>query len=198
MAGENATVPGYETAEQVASRLGIDASQVRRYCEQDRFEGAFKPHSRLWLIPRGAMPKMTTGRGRPPTWATPQTVGQIYGIPDDSFRRITDEEARRINLYPAAPEHPGVKADVINYSKGMVPSPQEVFSFRYVGERSTPLAAALSMSKKSNANSLVVVYDYDLEGRADNFRTLRVSEELLAEGATQVEQLEAERRASSR
>jgi hypothetical protein len=57
----------YETAAEVAARLGIDSSQVRRYCEQDRFNGAFKPHPRMWLIPRGAMPT-ETGFGRPPTW----------------------------------------------------------------------------------------------------------------------------------
>lgn len=58
----------YETATEVAARLSVDSSQVRRYCEQDRFEGAFKPHPRMWLIPRGAMPTQT-GFGRPPSWA---------------------------------------------------------------------------------------------------------------------------------
>jgi len=192
MAAENAAVPGYETAEQVASRLSIDSSQVRRYCEQGRFEGAFKPHPRLWLIPRGAVPRMTPGRGRPPTWATPQTVGQIYGIPDNSFRRITDEEARGISLYPATPEHKGVRADVINYGKGMVPGPQELFSFRYV-DGPTPLPAALFMSERGYAGALVVIYDYDAEGLATNFRTLRVSQELLDEGEAQVERMREQR-----
>lgn len=188
MAAENAAVPGYETAEQVAGRLGIDSSQVRRYCEQGRFEGAIKPHPRLWLIPRGTVPKMTSGRGRPPTWATPQTVGQIYGIPDGSWRRITDEEARSISLHPATPEQRGVKADVINYGKGMVPSPQELFSFRYV-DRPTPLPAALHMGR-GYPGALVVIYDYDAEDRATNFRTLQVSKGLMAEGAAQVERLQ--------
>lgn len=58
----------YETAKQVAERLDIDPSQIRRYCEEGRIEGAFKPHPRMWLIPRGAMPS-ETGFGRPPSWS---------------------------------------------------------------------------------------------------------------------------------
>lgn len=180
----------YETVAQVAKRLGIDSSQVRRYCEQDRFRGAFKLHPRMWLIPRGAVPQ-TTGYGRPPSWATPQTVGQIYGIPEGSWQRISSEEARQIDLYPATPERKGVRADVINYAKGMVPAPQELFSFRYVG-RPIPLPAALSMGR-GYSGALVVVYDYDASGTKDNFRTLRVTKELLAEGEEMKNRLPEER-----
>lgn len=186
-----AAVPGYETAQQVASRLGIDPSQVRRYCEQGRFEGAFKPHPRMWLIPKDAVPQTTGGAGRPPTWATPRTVGQIYGVPDESFRRITDEEVRRIELYPATPGREGVRADVVNVGKGMVAAPQELFSFRYV-DGPTPLPAALHMGR-GYVGALVVVYDFDTRGRATNFRTLRVSKELLDVGARQTEHLREER-----
>lgn len=59
---------GYETAAQAAERLGIDTSQVRRYCEAGRWEGAFKAHPRLWLVPKGTTPERKSS-GRPPGWA---------------------------------------------------------------------------------------------------------------------------------
>jgi hypothetical protein len=55
----------FETTTEVAERLGIDSSQVRRYCEQGRFEGAFKPHTRMWLIPRGTEPNIRNVGRRP-------------------------------------------------------------------------------------------------------------------------------------
>lgn len=61
------TLENYETASDVAKRLSIDASQVRRYLEEGRFPGAFKLHPRLWLVPKGAVPEPKDG-GRPPTW----------------------------------------------------------------------------------------------------------------------------------
>lgn len=190
MAGKTAEagIIGYETAQQVAARLGIDPSQVRRYCEQGRLEGAFKPHSRMWLVPRGAVPAEAGVRRRPPGWATPRTVGQIYGIPENSYRSITPEEARAIDLYAATSGRRGVTADVINLAQGMVAMADELFSFRYVGNRRTPLSAALFMGR-GYANALVVVYNYDLEGHRSDFRTLRVTEELLAEGEAQTERL---------
>ncbi len=57
----------YETSQEVADRLGIDSSQIRRYCEQRRFSGALKIANR-WLIPRGAIPQ-AKHFGRPPTWS---------------------------------------------------------------------------------------------------------------------------------
>jgi len=178
----------HETAQQVANRLGIDPSQVRRYCEQGRFEGAFKPHPRMWLIPRGAVPTEAEVRRRPPSWASPRTVGQIYGIPDGSWRRITPEEARRIELYPAASGREGVTADVINLAPGIVEVADELFSFRYVGDRHTPLPAALFMGR-GYPGALVVIYGYDLEGRRSDYRTLTVTKELLAEGEEQTSRL---------
>lgn len=186
------TAAAHETAQQVAGRLGIDASQVRRYCEQGRFEGAFKPHPRMWLIPRGAVPAEAGVRRRPPSWAPgwagPRTVGQIYGIPEGSWRGITPEEARRVELYPATSGHGGVTADVVNLAPGMVEVPEELFSFRYVGDRRTPLPAALFMGR-GYAGALVVVYEYDLEGRRSDFGTLTATKELLAEGEEQAERL---------
>lgn len=60
-------VEGYETAADAAERLGIDPSQVRRYCEQDRWPGAVKMAGR-WVMPAGSVPT-TAGFGRPPRWA---------------------------------------------------------------------------------------------------------------------------------
>lgn len=57
----------YETAAQAAERLGIDRSQVRRYCEAGRWEGAFKAHPRLWLVPKSTVPQRKNS-GRPPAW----------------------------------------------------------------------------------------------------------------------------------
>lgn len=189
-------IVGYETAQQVAGRLGIDPSQVRRYCEQGRIEGAFKPHPRMWLVPRGAVPTESEVRRRPPSWspgwAPPRTVGRIYGIPEGSWRSITLEEARGIDLYPAAPGRRGVKADVINLAPGMVEVPDELFSFRYVGDRLTPLPAALFMGR-GYAGALVVVYEYDLEGHRFDYRTLTATKELLAEGEAQTERLRGAR-----
>lgn len=62
------TLADYETSAQAAERLGIDRSQVRRYCEEGRWEGAFKPHPRLWLVPKDTKPKRKAF-GRPPAWA---------------------------------------------------------------------------------------------------------------------------------
>lgn len=58
---------GYESSQQAAERLGITASQIRRYCEQDRFKGAQKVAGR-WFIRTGSVPT-TAGFGRPPRWA---------------------------------------------------------------------------------------------------------------------------------
>ena len=179
--GKAATVAVYETAQQVAGRLGIDPSQVRRYCERGRFEGAFKPHSRMWLIPQGSAPTRPTVRRRPPSWAAPVSVGRIYGIPEASWRTITQEEARKIELYPATAGRQGVTADVINPAPGMMGVADELFSFRYVGDRRTLLPAALYMGRGYNG-TLVVVYDYDLEGRRSDYRALTVTNDLLAEG----------------
>lgn len=194
MVGESGEVGivGYETAQQVAGRLGIDPSQVRRYCEQGRIEGAFKPHSRMWLVPRGAVPMEAEVRRRPPSWAPPRTVGQIYGIPEGSWRSITPEEARAIDLYAARPGRRGVTADVINLAPGMVEVPDELFSFRYVGDRSTPLPAAMFMGR-GYTGALVVVYEYDLEGHRSDYRTLTATKELLAEGEAQTERLRGAR-----
>ncbi|CAN5787592.1 hypothetical protein BH23ACT11_BH23ACT11_10260 [soil metagenome] len=183
-----AGIAGYETAQQVAGRLGIDPSQVRRYCEQGRIEGAFKPHARMWLVPRGAVPAEAEVRRRPPGWAPPRTVGQIYNIPEGSWRSITPEEARTVELYAAAPGHEGVTADVINLAPGMAAVADELFSFRYVGDRRTPLPAALFMGK-GYAGAVVVVYEYDLEGHRSDFRTLTATKDLLAEGEAQTERL---------
>ncbi len=180
---------GYEIAARAAERLQIDPSQVRRYCEQGRWPGAFKIAGR-WVMPAGSFPE-TSGFGRPPRWAAPQTVGQIYGITEGSWRRITPEEARDLHLHPPTPERKGVMADVINFAKGMVPAPQELFSFRYV-DRPIPLPAALSMGR-GYPGALVVIYDQDVQGRRDNFRTLTVTEELISEGALQVKRLHDER-----
>lgn len=177
-----------ETAQQVAGRLGIDLSQVRRYCEQGRTEGAFKPHARMWLVPRGAVPAEADARRRPPSWAPPRTVGQIYGILEGSWRSITPEEAHEVDLYPAAPGCGGVTADAINLAPGMVEVADELFSFRYVGDRPTPLPAALFMGK-GYTGALVVVYEYDLEGHRSDFRTLTATKELLAEGEAKTERL---------
>ena len=76
MQGEATQNAAYETAQQVAGRLGIDPSQVRRYCEQGRLSGAYKPHPRMWLIPRGAVPDRAGLRRRPPRWAAQLTVGK--------------------------------------------------------------------------------------------------------------------------
>lgn len=189
MVGE-AGIGGYETAQQVALRLGIDPSQVRRYCEQGRIDGAFKPHPRMWLIPRGAIPTEAELRRRRPSWEPPRTVGQIYGVPEGSWRTIAPEEARSIELYPAAPGRKGVTADVVNLAPGMVEVADELFSFRYVGDRSTPLPAALFMGR-GYAGALVVVYEYDLDGHRSNHRALTVTEELLTEGEAQTERLGA-------
>lgn len=182
----------HETAQEVAIRLGIDPSQVRRYCEQGRFEGAFKPHPRMWLIPRGAVPRESEVRRRPPSWApgwaTPRTVGQIYGISEGSWRTIGPEEASGIDLYAAAPGRAGVTADVINLAPGMVEVADELFSFRYAGDQRTPLPAALFMGR-GYLGAQVVAYGYDLEGRRFNFGTLTVTKELLAEGEKQTERL---------
>lgn len=182
-------IVGYETAQQVAGRLGIDPSQVRRYCDQGRIEGAFKPHDRMWLVPRGAVPAEAETRRRPPSWAPPRTVGQIYGIPEDSWRSITPEEARTVELYAAIPERSGVTADVINLAPGMIEVADELFSFRYVGYRSIPLPAALFMGR-GYTNALVVVYEYDLEGHRADFRALTATKDLLAEGEAQTERLQ--------
>lgn len=56
----------YEPASHTAIRLGIDPSQVRRYCEQGRMPGAVKISHR-WLIPLDSTPE-TKGFGRPPKW----------------------------------------------------------------------------------------------------------------------------------
>ncbi len=187
-----AGIVGYETAQQVAERLGIDPSQVRRYCERGRIEGAFKPHPRMWLIPRGAVPVGSEVRRRPPSWeqgwAPPRTVGQIYGIPEGSWRSITPEEAREIDLYPATSGRNGVTADVINLAPGMIEMADELFSFRYVGDRPTPLPAALFMGK-GYAGALIVVYEYDLKGHRSDLRTLRVTKDLLGEGEEQTKLL---------
>jgi uncharacterized NAD-dependent epimerase/dehydratase family protein len=61
------TLESYETSQEVADRLGIDASQIRRFCEQERFSGAVKIANR-WLIPRGARPD-ARHFGRTPTWS---------------------------------------------------------------------------------------------------------------------------------
>lgn len=175
----------YETAQDVAGRLGIDASQVRRYCEQGRIEGAYKPHPRMWLIPRGEVPKEAGLRRRPQSWAqsgsTPLTACQIYGLPEGSLRKLGPEEARRTYLYPAGPGSTGVTADVINLGPGMVMIADELFSFRYVGGNRTSLPAALYMGR-GYAGALVVVYDYDLRGARSNFRTITATQELLEEG----------------
>lgn len=179
----------FETSAQAAERLGIDPSQVRRYCEHRRWPGAQKLAGR-WVMPTGSFPE-TADFGRPPTWATPQTVGQIYGILEGSWRQITPEEARDLSLVPATATGKGVKADVINLGKGMVPAPQEVLNFVYV-DRPVPLPAALEMGR-GYAGAVVVIYDYDAQGRSDNFRTLTVTKELLEEGARQVEDLRERR-----
>jgi hypothetical protein len=191
MAGKlgEAGIAGYETSQQVAVRLGIDASQVRRYCEQGRIEGAFKPHARMWLVPRGTVPTEAQVRRRSPGWAPPRTVGQIYGIPEDSWRSIKQEEARTVELYTATPERSGVTADVINLAPGMIEVADELFSFRYVGDRRTPLSAALFMGK-GYTGALVVVYEYDLKGNRADFRTLTATKELLAEGEAQTKFLQ--------
>lgn len=183
-----AGILGYETGPQAAARLGIDPSQVRRYCEQGRMEGAFKPHPRMWLVPRGTIPTEAELRRRPPSWAPLRTIGQLYGIPEGSWRSIEPEEARSIELYPAAPGRDGVRADVINLAPGMIEMADELFSFHHFGDRSTPLPAALSMGR-GYAGALVVVYRYDLEGRRSDYRTLRVTMELLEEGEAQTERL---------
>jgi hypothetical protein len=59
---------GYETAAQAAERLGIDTSQVRRYCEAGGWEGTFKAHPSLWLVPKGTTPERKSS-GRLPGWA---------------------------------------------------------------------------------------------------------------------------------
>lgn len=58
---------GYESSAQAAERLGIVPSQVRRYCEQDRWPGAQKVAGR-WFVPDGSKPTLS-GFGRPPKWA---------------------------------------------------------------------------------------------------------------------------------
>ena len=60
-------VQGYETAAEAAERLGITPSQVRRYCEQERWPGAVKMAGR-WVMPKASVPT-TAGFGRPPRWA---------------------------------------------------------------------------------------------------------------------------------
>jgi hypothetical protein len=132
-----------------------------------------------------------SGFGRPPGWAAPQTVGQIYGVPEGSWRRITPEEARDIDLRPATRERWGVAADVINYAKGMVPAPQELFNFMYI-DRPISLPAALSMGR-GYAGAVVVIYDYDGQGHRNNLRTLTVTKELIDEGVRQVEDLRERR-----
>ncbi len=181
-----AGIVGYETSQQVAGRLGIDPSQVRRYCEQGRIKGAFKLHPRMWLVPRGAVPTQAQVRPRSPGWAPPRTVGQIYGIPEDSWRSITLEEARTVELYAAVPGYGGVTADIINLAPGMVEVADELFSFRYVGDRRTPLPAALFMGR-GYVGAVVIVYEYDLEGHRSDFRTLTATNDLLAEGEAQTE-----------
>jgi predicted site-specific integrase-resolvase len=59
-------IVGYETSSQVAERLGIDQSQVRRYCTQGRLKGAIKV-ANTWFVPEGEVPDIK-GLGRPPTW----------------------------------------------------------------------------------------------------------------------------------
>lgn len=56
-------VEGYETVEQAAERLGIDPSQVRRYCRDGKMPGATKM-GRMWVVPSGATPQ-DAGFGRP-------------------------------------------------------------------------------------------------------------------------------------
>jgi len=102
------------------------------------------------------------------------------------------EEAREIDLYPATSGRKGVTADVINLAPGMIEVADELFSFRYVGDRPTPLPAALFMGK-GYAGALVVVYEYDLKGHRSDLRTLRVTKELLAEGEEQTERLRGAR-----
>lgn len=115
-------------------------------------------------------------------------MGQIYGVPEDSWRSITPEEARTVELHAAVPGRGGVTADVINLAPGMVEVADELFSFRYVGDWRTLLPAALFMGR-GYAGALVVVYKYDLEGHRSDYRTLTATKELLAEGEAQTERL---------
>jgi hypothetical protein len=66
------TFKDYETSQQVADRLEVDASQVRRYCEHERFPGAVKIANR-WFIPKGAMPE-ARNFGRPQSFARDQAT----------------------------------------------------------------------------------------------------------------------------
>ena len=70
-----APIDAYETAAEAALRLGVDRSQIRRYCEAGRWKGAFKVHPRLWLVPKGTTPERKSS-GRPPTWARAEGVSR--------------------------------------------------------------------------------------------------------------------------